>query len=222
MGRAVFGLALSDAQRGEFLWIRDVGDLSRQSLMRAEERVTAGARVVRSGLSAVKLASREGVVMPESKEYPYRPTMVGTGMVGLDVEGWTGMAAATAGPSRPRGWAALVARVGEEGAAFLEKGEPFTVPSRRWPGVLFQVKKDGSVSAVHVVREDGQPADVKDVAEVPAPTYPGNGGPPPWPEAVLGRLMALAVDETLLFGAGELGGVAPVTRRMRLGDERGE
>ena len=116
--------------------------------------------------------------------------------------------------SKPRGWTALKARIGEEALMALEidvVGEAAfcEVSSRRWQGVLFRVFRSGLVAVV--VPGGGE------VARASAPVYPrGNGEPPPWPEVVLARLLLLESDETLLFGDGAFGGVEPITRSVRL------
>ena len=116
-------------------------------------------------------------------------------------------------PRKPRGWAALEVRVGMETITAMDVdvigGAAFCMTaSRRWSGVVFRVYRSGEVAAV---------ADGVEVARAPAPAYPrGNGGSPPWPEVVLGRLVLLGNDETLLFGDAALGGIEPAVRSVRL------
>ena len=222
----VLGVALSAAQAGEALWVLTQGNAIQgvQISMRAEEPVGKGDPVTLTGPTTVKpvrVAGENTRVDMVSSSYPWIQSTRSPGVPFVETmdDALDRVKYGGAVPRRPAGWAALAARVGKEGMELLEQGEPFTVQSRRWPGVIFGVKKDGHVAAVLVVREDGKPPDLLPVGEAPAPTYPGNGGPPPWPEVVLGRLVMLDADETLLFGTGELGGVTPVTRRMRMGEE---
>ena len=128
--------------------------------------------------------------------------------------GSRGFETAPAPPRKPQGWGALEKRIGPDRMAALDGDmtQGVDLPSRRWPGVMFRVSKDGSVVAL--VESDVE------LARATAPVYPrGNGDLPPWPEVVLGRLLLLDRDETLLFGDGALGGVEPIARSVRLRDE---